>query len=435
MTSNGPQTLPGYPFGGSGSYTVSRSNYGGSADGWKAFDKDINTVWNTNYTYTGVGTNSSNTYIVNTYSTTVSGSTVYGEWIQIQMPTAVYPYSYTITPPTQALQLGFPYQWTLAGSNDGSTWTSVDTQNSINTWVSLTPKTFTSASSTTAYLYYRLIIQAVNSYSTQTSQLVWVAELSINGSNASWNTDFYADRLGNLLTAPVVGQSLANWLGGATGYVAKWYDQSGKGNHATQATAANQPVIQRATKGPGYSTLWPGLASTRLIYGTSSNIFDSTNYSVCVAAKRTAATATTTYYAGTNGQAVQYQNLGLGYSTDTAIRHSHYSYSNNGPSGLPAYAGAAEPIAYDYFAFSQTTNSGFREYSWRSGTNYTSGNSGLTIPLTRSGNSTIGGTNDSASFTGEIYEVLVFTQSLYDLDNTGGLITQVYQNQLGAYGT
>jgi hypothetical protein len=55
--------------------------------------------------------------------------------------------------------------------------------------------------------------------------------------------DFYADRLGNLLTAPVVGQSLANWLGGATGYVTTWYDQSGRGNDATQATAANQPTI------------------------------------------------------------------------------------------------------------------------------------------------------------------------------------------------
>jgi hypothetical protein len=38
-------------------------------------------------------------------------------------------------------------------------------------------------------------------------------------------------------------------------------------------------------------------------------------------------------------------------------------------------------------------------------------------------------------YKGEIYEVLVFTQSLYDLDTSGGLITKIYQNQLGAYGT
>ena len=275
---------------------------------------------------------------------------------------------------------------------------------------------------------------AVGAFSLRAVNGTSVKAVQVRNGTTSAVQDFYADRLGNLLTAPVVGQSLANWLGGATGYVTTWYDQSGKGNHASQATAANQPIIQKATKGPGYSTLWPGLTSTRLIYGTSSNIFDSTNYSVCVAAKRTVAVSTTTYYAGTNGQTVQYQNLGIGYISDTALRHTHYSYSNNGPSGLPAYAGASEPIAYDYFAFSQTALSGFREYSWRSETKYTSGNNGLTTPLTRSGNSTIGGTNDSASFTGEIYELLVFTQSLYDLDTSGGLITQLYNNQLGAYG-
>jgi hypothetical protein len=32
-------------------------------------------------------------------------------------------------------------------------------------------------------------------------------------------------------------------------------------------------------------------------------------------------------------------------------------------------------------------------------------------------------------FTGEIYEILIFKTSLYDLDNTGGLITQIYNNQ------
>jgi hypothetical protein len=62
------------------------------------------------------------------------------------------------------------------------------------------------------------------------------------------STDFYADRLGNLLTSPVVGQSLANWLGGATGYVTTWYDQSGQGQHMAQSTAANQPVLSVATK-------------------------------------------------------------------------------------------------------------------------------------------------------------------------------------------
>ncbi len=55
--------------------------------------------------------------------------------------------------------------------------------------------------------------------------------------------DFWADRLGNLLTAPVIGQRIQDWLGGATGYVSTWYDQSGAGNHATQTVTGNQPTF------------------------------------------------------------------------------------------------------------------------------------------------------------------------------------------------
>jgi hypothetical protein len=410
-----------------GVYTASESPnaYGGQNNSYLAFDSDTTgTYWHSALTY-----NSDGSYA----GTTVQSDGYTGEWLQIQFPTPIILYSYSMINRIN-FDARTPRNFRIYGSNNGTDWTIVDARANITQWLWPTRLTFTLANpSMTPYSYFRLVVNAtIGPNSVQVSS--WI----LNGPAAAYTTgtatDFYADRIGKLWTTPYTGQDLGAWLGGATGYVTTWYDQSGRGNHAIQATAANQPIIQRATKGPGYATVWPGLTSTRLVYGTSSNLFDSTNYSVCVAAKRTAAVSTTTYYAGTNGQAVQYQNLGLGYSTDTATRHSHYAYSNNGPSGLPAYAGAAEPIAYDYFAFSQTTNSGFREYSWRSGTNYTSGNSGLTIPLSRSGNSTIGGTNDSASFTGEIYELLVFTQSLYDLDTTGALITQIYTNQSGYTG-
>jgi len=64
--------------------------------------------------------------------------------------------------------------------------------------------------------------------------------------------DFYADRLGNLLTAPVTGKSIVKWLQGSTGNVVTWYDQSGLGNHATQGTSGNQPTITIAPSGSGY---------------------------------------------------------------------------------------------------------------------------------------------------------------------------------------
>lgn len=54
--------------------------------------------------------------------------------------------------------------------------------------------------------------------------------------------DFYANANGQMGTAVNgTGTTLESWLNGATGYVTKWWDQSGKGNHATQATTAQQP--------------------------------------------------------------------------------------------------------------------------------------------------------------------------------------------------
>jgi hypothetical protein len=416
MTSNGPQNLTGYPFGGSGNYTASSST--GTAFG--AFDKtDTAGLWVSADSYVGA------TGVYGPGSASTSGYN--GEWLELESPTSLVLNSYVLSPRKDKYwSYRSPVDFRILGSKDNVTWSLVDSQTAIN-WPTNDSKTF-NTTSTTKFLYFRLAVGAIG---VGNNGPLTLSEWTLYGSNASWNTDFYADERGNLLTAPVTGTTLQNWLGGATGYVTKWYDQSGT-NHAIQDTAANQPIIQKATKGPGYSTLWPGLASTRLIYGTSSNLFDSTNYSVCVAAKRTAAIATTTYYAGTNGQAVANQNLGVGYSNDTTLRLSEYGYSLNAPT-VSGYAGVSEPLGYDFFTFSQT--SGMRNYTRRSGTSASNSNTTLTTPLTRSGNSTIGGTNDSASFTGEIYELLVFTQSLYDLDTSDGLITQIYQNQLSYTGT
>ena len=70
------------------------------------------------------------------------------------------------------------------------------------------------------------------------------ATMTVRRSSDSATSDFYADAYGQLGTAiNGTGTSLESWLGTATGYVTTWYDQSGNGNHATQATAASQPLI------------------------------------------------------------------------------------------------------------------------------------------------------------------------------------------------
>ena len=68
--------------------------------------------------------------------------------------------------------------------------------------------------------------------------------ITVRRSSDNVTSDFYADPYGQLgTTINGTGTSLESWLNNATGFVTKWYDQSGKGNHATQATSANQPRI------------------------------------------------------------------------------------------------------------------------------------------------------------------------------------------------
>lgn len=56
--------------------------------------------------------------------------------------------------------------------------------------------------------------------------------------------DFYAHPDGSYwTTVDSTGQRIGEWLNGAAAYCAKWYDQSGAGNHATQANAQLQPIV------------------------------------------------------------------------------------------------------------------------------------------------------------------------------------------------
>jgi hypothetical protein len=282
---------------------------------------------------------------------------------------------------------------------------------------------------------------AVGAFSLRAVNGTTANAVNVRNGTTSATQDFYADRLGNLLTAPVVGQSLANWLGGATGYVTTWYDQSGRGNHATQTTAANQPVIQRATKGPGYMLVFNAAA---FLTGFSYTVLNNTNYSVCQCERRTASVGGPTsafndnpiVTCGTVNVVNQYlHNL---YRNGTTYLHGQYS--NDSQVTVSTFtSSAAEPIRYGYTMRSSTSGSRIYVYNDPLGAPITATNAGQTGLLSMSGgNLQIGRVIFSGITTyyiGEIYELLVFTQSLYDLDTSGGLITQVYQNQLSYTGT
>lgn len=403
-----------------GQYVVScsRYDYGWSPRG--AFDlSDVipssgGIIWQVNSAYT------TGSY---TGATTTAGYG--GEWIQVQVPSLIKITSYY-----------FMSVWTdsfvLLGSTDASTWTLIDTQTGI---VDAQKKTVTGLNPS-YYSYYRFVI--TKSYTNVSYP--GFNNIILYGSNASWNTDFYADERGNLLTAPVVGTTLQNWLGGATGYVTTWYDQSGRGNHAIQNTAANQPIIQRATKGPGYACLFNG--TTNFLTGMSYTVLNATNFSFNVVERRTGSSS-----GGTASNDLTLLSCG-DFGATGKLLYLIYRNNTNSLFGswspelystVTAYNSSTEPIRYTSATASSTSGRRVYIYNDPLGNPISASDATQTSLMSMtSGNFQIGYYTFGSStsyYKGEIYEVLVFTQSLYDLDTSGGLITQVYQNQLGTYGT
>lgn len=84
------------------------------------------------------------------------------QWLQRKWPSARTWASYTITADTSSDQL--PKSWTLQGSNDGSTWTVLDTRTNVPSWAvpgQFIDQNFVIASPG-AYSHYRLNVTAVN---------------------------------------------------------------------------------------------------------------------------------------------------------------------------------------------------------------------------------------------------------------------------------
>jgi hypothetical protein len=74
-----------------------------------------------------------------------------------------------------------PKNWTMQGSNDNSTWTTVDTRTNQTSWGASQTRVYVCATQTTAYRYFRLNITANNGDPTYTD----VGELSLYSSAAN----------------------------------------------------------------------------------------------------------------------------------------------------------------------------------------------------------------------------------------------------------
>lgn len=203
-------------------YLVSASSE--TTPAWQAFDKNTATQWTSAQTYTGT-----TGLYSGAVSTLVSGVPYTGEWIQIQLPASSNLFNFSLSVTSGSLYQA-PLSWRLAGSNDGSTWSTVYAVVDIPFTAAGT--FFYAPQYPSVYSYYRLIVNVRNQNSTD--GYLSIPELGLGVNTPTRN--FYAQRLGELLTIPASGITFQNWnsLSNALPNVLTWYDQSGQGNHATQ---------------------------------------------------------------------------------------------------------------------------------------------------------------------------------------------------------
>lgn len=95
---------------------------------------------------------------------------------QVQMNASRVCVKYSITPFSNNPINGGPKTWTFQGSNNGSSWTTLDTQTNITSWTGATKEFL--VSNVTGYLYYRLNISAVVGYTIGPNTYTEIGEIS-----------------------------------------------------------------------------------------------------------------------------------------------------------------------------------------------------------------------------------------------------------------
>jgi hypothetical protein len=192
---------------------------------------------------------------------------------------------------------------------------------------------------------------------------------------------------------------------------------------------AKQPWILKATKGPGYAVVFNG--STYVSNTAISTILNGTPYSICCCERRNDSTANGgakyNIYFGGNDSVVNDQKLHVGYKNTNSMYLAQYG--DDADLSVTSFTtAAAETINYNFFMHNQDHKAYL--YSYR----------GSTTPISKASvvyNSFLSAQSDgyligsghNGGYIGEIYELILFNKSLQNLDTTGGLRTQIYDNQ------
>jgi len=170
-------TVSGSTYGNGAYVAIASSQLNSTYKAAKAFNKLVSTSGNDRWisadvanTYGGVN----NTYI-STVTTSASGSSYAGEWVQLLMPTngAIKLQTYSITMNNDAGTFeGSPTKWWVVASLDGSNWTLLDSRANITWSTPYQSRTF-QVGSDVAYSYFRIVVNQVRNATSYTAIGEW----------------------------------------------------------------------------------------------------------------------------------------------------------------------------------------------------------------------------------------------------------------------
>lgn len=141
-------------------------DYSAAASGDTASSTMYHSAWSTYNSTTGA--------YIGGVSTTVSGVSYSGEWLQIQLPRAIRLFSYTLSCRPGYVSSQSPNTWVIAGSNDGTTWTLLDSETNVSTWDSL--RLSFNVNNSATYTYFRIICTVTGQSASSDRQAFVVSE-------------------------------------------------------------------------------------------------------------------------------------------------------------------------------------------------------------------------------------------------------------------
>jgi len=339
-----PQTLPGNSIV-SGSYTASAStNSPDFISPSYAFNDSLKNT--STYRYWHSGENYSSGTYTGAVTTTVSGTSYAGDYLQLQTPNPLVLRSFSIYPRQDAdlWASRSPKNFVMAGSNDGSTWYLLHTATGVNDWSSADKYFVCNGTSVASkYTYFRLVV---------TSVLTGGNSLQIQ------NLNLYTPMTLNNSITPATPKGLLD------GLTWKYYNGD-SGNLVSHYTTNTYRNIGRFTDGTNVGTITSG---QYIINGGDSYSMEIFGYF------RASVSGTHTFYLATDDGSYLWigPNALVGYTTSNAnIQHPTYNSFNPISYTVTLLAGTYYPIRIhwteggggDDLRFSFTPPGGIQTYN------------------------------------------------------------------------